>query len=81
MMKTADHSLLSARAYEQAAGEKIPRESRLHVILDRFSAEVFINDGEQVMTATILTGSEARGISFETDGKAVMDITKYTLSE
>ncbi len=54
-------------------------EIRLHVILDRFSVEVFINDGEQVMTATILTGSEARGISFETDGKAVMDITKYTL--
>ena len=40
-----------------------------------------INDGEQVMTATILTGSDARGISFETDGKAVMDITKYTLFE
>ena len=38
-----------------------------------------INDGEQVMTATILTGSDARGISFETDGKAVMDITKYAL--
>jgi beta-fructofuranosidase len=54
-------------------------EIRLHVILDRFSVEVFINDGEQVMTATILTGSDARGISFETDGKAVMDITKYAL--
>ena len=54
-------------------------EIRLHVILDRFSVEVFINDGEQVMTATILTGSDARGISFETDGKAIMDITKYAL--
>ena len=54
-------------------------EIHLHMILDRFSAEVFVNDGEQVMTATILTGSDARGISFETDGKAVMDITKYTL--
>ena len=54
-------------------------EIHLHMILDRFSAEIFVNDGEQVMTATILTGSDARGISFETDGKAVMDITKYTL--
>ena len=44
-----------------------------------FSVEVFINDGEQVMTATILTDSDARGISFETDGKVLMDITKYTL--
>ena len=54
-------------------------EIRLHVILDRFSIEVFINDGEQVMTATILTDPSARGISFEADGKAVMDITKYSL--
>ena len=28
MKKAADHSLLSARAYERAAGEKIPREDR-----------------------------------------------------
>ena len=28
-------------------------EIHLHVILDRFSVEVFINDGEQVMTATM----------------------------
>ena len=54
-------------------------EIRLHVILDRFSAEVFINDGEQVMTATILTSPSARGISFEADGRAVMDITSHTL--
>ena len=54
-------------------------EIRLHVILDRFSVEVFINDGEQVMTATILTGSDAKEISFEADGKVAMDITKYAL--
>ena len=51
------------------------------MILDRFSVEIFINDGEQVMTATILTGSDARGISFETDGKAVMEITRDALFE
>ena len=54
---------------------------RLHIILDRFSVEVFINDGEQVMTATILTDSDARGISFESDGPVRMDITKYNLFE
>ena len=54
-------------------------EIHLHVILDRFSVEVFINDGEQVMTATILTDPSARRISFEADGRAVMDITKYSL--
>jgi len=54
-------------------------EIHLRVILDRFSAEIFINDGEQVMTATILTNPSARGISFAADGEAVMDITKYSL--
>ena len=49
------------------------------MILDRFSIEVFINDGEKVMTATILTDTDAQGISFEADGQAVMDITKYSL--
>ena len=54
-------------------------ELKLRVILDRFSAEVFINDGQQVMTATILTDADAKGIAFEADGGVVMDITKYTL--
>ncbi len=54
-------------------------EIDLHIILDRFSIEVFINDGEQVMTATILTNTSARGISFECDGRAVMDIVKHSL--
>ena len=52
---------------------------RLRVILDRFSAEVFVNDGEQVMSAVILTDSDARGIAFEAEGEAVMDMTKYSL--
>ena len=49
------------------------------MILDRFSVEIFINDGAQVMTATILTDSEAQGIAFESDGAAVFDVTKYSL--
>ena len=44
-----------------------------------FSIEVFINDGEQVMTATILTDTDAQGISFNADGQVSMDITKYSL--
>ena len=40
-------------------------ELKLRVILDRFSAhEIFlINDGEQVMSAVILTEQDAKGIS------------------
>ena len=47
--------------------------------MDRFSVEVFINGGEQAMTTAILTDPSASEICFECDGKAIMDITKYTL--
>ena len=54
-------------------------ELKLRIILDRFSVEVFINDGEQVMSASIYTDQEAKGISFFADGKVKMDIVKYDL--
>lgn len=53
---------------------------KLRVILDRFSAEVFVNDGEQVLTITFYTDLSADGISFYVDGKAVMDVVKYDLA-
>ncbi len=52
---------------------------RLRVILDRFSAEVFVNDGAQAMTVTIPTDMAAEGISFFTEGRSVMDVVKYSL--
>ena len=54
-------------------------ELKLRVILDRFSAEVFINDGEQVMTATIYTDQSAEEISFFADGDVNIDVVKYDL--
>ena len=54
-------------------------ELKLRIILDRFSAEVFINDGEQVMTATFYTDPAADGISFFADGRVQMDVVKYDL--
>lgn len=52
---------------------------KLRLILDRFSAELFINDGEQVMTATMYTEQEADGISFFADGNVLMDVVMYAL--
>ncbi len=54
-------------------------ELKLRVILDRFSAEIFINDGEQVMSAVIFTEQEAKGISFVAEGAAKIDVVKYDL--
>lgn len=72
----------SRRAYIHQRRCFVPRESKelkLRVILDRFSVEVFINDGGQVMTATITTDEAANGISFYADGTVDMDVTKYDL--
>ena len=55
-------------------------ELKLRMVLDRFSVEVFVNDGEQVMTATMYTEQEANGISFFADGEAVIDVEKYDLA-
>ena len=54
-------------------------ELKLRIILDRFSVEVFVNDGEQVMTAIIYTEQQADGISFFGDGALKMDVVKYEL--
>ncbi len=52
---------------------------KLRIILDRFSVEAFVNDGEQVMTAILYTDQAAEGISFVADGTVNMDVVKYDL--
>lgn len=54
-------------------------ELKLRIILDRYSAEVFVNDGEQVMSATMYTRQEADEISFLADGAANIDVVKYDI--
>lgn len=49
------------------------------LVLDRFSVEIFLNDGEQVLSATINTDQKADGISFFADGLVNMDVIKYDL--
>jgi beta-fructofuranosidase len=52
---------------------------KLRIILDRFSAEVFIDDGRQVMSAVMYTDLCADGISFFADGEVLLDVVKYDL--
>ncbi len=52
---------------------------KMRIILDKFSVEVFVNDGEHVLTATMYTDLAADGISFYADGSVTMDIVKYEL--
>ena len=55
-------------------------ELKLRLILDRFSAEVFVNDGEQVLSMTLYTPMTANGISFEARGSVLMDVEKYDIA-
>ena len=54
---------------------------RLRILLDRWSAEIFINDGEQVISMTYYTDLSAKDILFKANGEASMDIIAYTLAE
>lgn len=54
-------------------------EITLRLILDRYSAELFINDGEQVMSMAIFTDYRADGISFKAVGEVSMDVTMHEL--
>ena len=53
----------------------------LRILLDRWSAEVFINGGEQVMSTTFYTPLDADGITFSAEGHAVLDVTKYAIEK
>ena len=43
------------------------------------SVEVFVNDGEQTMTAWIYTPQSADGITFAADSKAVITAEQFEL--
>ena len=61
---------------------KVPNrggELTFRMILDRFSVEIFVNDGEQTLTATMFTEQSADEFSFYADGSVTMDVEKYDL--
>ena len=50
---------------------------KLRILLDKYSAEIFVNDGESVLTSLVPTPLEADRIVFETEGKAEVSMTCY----
>lgn len=52
---------------------------KLRIILDRFSMEVFLEDGREVMTATMYTDIQAKDIYFTADKDVKINVTKYDL--
>ena len=51
----------------------------LRILIDKWSAEVFINGGEQVMSLTYYTPPEADGITFSANGSVALDMTAYNI--
>ena len=51
----------------------------LRVLLDRYSAEIFVNGGEQVISLTQYTPLWADGISLKADGSAHIELTAHRL--
>lgn len=59
---------------------KYPKETlKLRFILDKNSIELFINDGDMVLSTVIYTPQEAQGIELSCDGEAIFNIEKYDI--
>ena len=72
----------SRRAIIHQRRAKVPHESgrlKMRLILDRFSVEVFVNDGEQVMSANLSTDLSAQSITFFADGKLTINVKSWRL--
>ncbi len=54
-------------------------ELKLRILMDRFSVEVFANDGEQAASVAIFTRQEAQAISFDAEGSVLLDVEKYDI--
>ena len=52
---------------------------KLRVIMDRYSLELFVNDGEQAASFVLYTPIEAGAVSFSSDGSVLIDVEKYDL--
>ena len=72
----------SRRAIIHQRRAKVAHEGgrlKLRLILDRFSCEVFVNDGEKVMSATLATDPSARDITFFADGRLSFSVRFHPL--
>ncbi|MDE6566315.1 MAG: GH32 C-terminal domain-containing protein, partial [Lachnospiraceae bacterium] len=59
--------------------KKIEKTLKLRMLFDRFSVELFVNDGAQVFSATYYTPLDAEDIIFTCDGTVVVNVEKYEI--
>ena len=54
---------------------------KLRILLDKYSVEIFANDGEKVMSSLFYTPLKADIILFDSDGTAQINIIKYSFDD
>jgi len=52
---------------------------KLRLLLDRYSAELFVNEGQQAASMVIYTPETAAGICMKADKAVMVDVVKYDL--
>ena len=70
------HDIVNVRDFPVRARNGV---LKLRVILDRYSIELFVNDGEQAASTVIYTPAHASSIGFVADGAVLIDVEKYDL--
>ena len=69
------HDIVNVRDFPISAHDEL----KLRLILDRYSLELFVNDGEQAASFVLYTPVSANSISFSCEGAAIIDVEKYEL--
>jgi beta-fructofuranosidase len=69
------YDIVNNRSFLVDAAEEV----KIRVIMDRFSVELFFNDGKQAATMTLYTPQDCDGITFQAEGNVLVDVEKYDL--
>lgn len=69
-----DHAHLRSMKIKDAQGR-----IKIRLLLDKYSVEIFVNDGEKTMTSLIYTEQKARNILFQSEGNAAFCLTKHEI--
>lgn len=78
--RTASGSGITQRNEAKAPVTLNNNQLTLQIFMDTFSVEVFINEGEKVMSTTVFTPIDAQGITFEADQPIIMNVSKWDLA-
>ena len=80
--ESRDASLSGVREIPVSRGDgQNGGEIKLRLIVDRYSIELFVNDGEQAASILLYAPEFADSVTFEADGgKVLLDVEKYDLA-